>query len=270
MQIKQFNYEGKTISYRTKGEGPLVILLHGFGEDGTIWQNQFDSFPNHQLLVPDLPGSGKSEMIDDMRIEGLADAVKALFEKEKKSEQCILIGHSMGGYVALAFAEKYPKALSAFGLFHSTAYADNEEKKATRRKGIEFIRKNGAFEFLKTSTPNLYAPATKEKYPTLIDEHLATVRNFSAESLVKYYEAMMGRPDRTQVLRDSRVPVLFIMGRHDNAVPLEDVLQQCHLPQLSYIHLLQNSGHTGMKEEAEGSNKILSQFMSTVETIAYT
>ena len=251
----------------------MVILLHGFGEDGTIWQNQFDAFPDHQLIVPDLPGSGESEGIDDMSMEGLAEAMKALAENEwngKEEKRCILVGHSMGGYIALAFAEKYPEALHAFGFFHSTAYADGEEKKATRLKGIEFVERNGAFEFLKTITPNLYAPATKEKRPELIEEHLTSTRNFSGESLVQYYKAMMQRPDRTNVLRNSQVPVLFVMGKYDNAVPLEDVLKQCHLPQLSYIHLLENSGHTGMKEEAETSNKILSQFMSTVETIAYT
>ncbi|HYO20859.1 MAG TPA: alpha/beta hydrolase, partial [Flavisolibacter sp.] len=77
MQTKQFSYEGKNISYRTKGKGPLVILLHGFGEDGIIWQNQFDAFPEHQIIVPDLPGSGDRDGIDDMSMEGLADAIKA-------------------------------------------------------------------------------------------------------------------------------------------------------------------------------------------------
>jgi pimeloyl-ACP methyl ester carboxylesterase len=174
----------------------------------------------------------------------------------------------MGGYITLAFAEKYPELLTAFGLFHSSAFADSEEKKETRRKGIAFIKKAGAFEFLKTSTPNMYSPKTKEQAPALIEEHLASVRNFSAEALVLYYEAMMQRPDRTGVLRQSHVPVLFVMGRHDNAVPLEDALKQCHLPPLSYIHLLENSGHTGMKEEPETANQLLTGFVSMIETVA--
>lgn len=273
MQTKQFQYQNKKLCYRAKGKGPLIVLLHGFGEDGTIWQKQFDLFPHHRLLVPDLPGSGESEIIDDMSMEGLAETVMALLETEwpdSEEKKCTLIGHSMGGYITLAFAEKYPESLNAFGLFHSTAFADSEEKKETRRKGIAFIEKNGAFEFLKTSTPNMYAPQTKERNPVLIEEHLASVRNFSAEALVRYYEAMIQRPDRTEVLRSSKVPVLFVMARYDNAVPMEDVLKQCHLPQLSYIHRLENSGHTGMKEGAEMANQILVNFMSTVETIAYT
>jgi pimeloyl-ACP methyl ester carboxylesterase len=180
------------------------------------------------------------------------------------------IGHSMGGYVALAFAEKYPEFLKAVGLFHSTAFADTEEKKETRRKGISFIQQHGGPEFLKTTIPNLYAPVTKEVRPELIEQQLAGVNNFSGEALVRYYEAMMQRPDRTEVLRNSKVPVLFIMGRFDTAVPLEDMLKQCHLPKVSYIHILERSGHNGMIEEGPESNKNLSDFITTIEMSTYT
>jgi pimeloyl-ACP methyl ester carboxylesterase len=266
MQEKEFDYNGNKLFYRTKGEGPLVILLHGFGEDGTIWRNQYDIFSDHQLIVPDLPGSGRSEMIEDMTMEGMADAVKAIMTHAglagKEEGWAALIGHSMGGYITLAFAEKYPELLNRFGLFHSTAYADNEEKKETRRRGIEFINRNGGFEFLKTVILKLYAPASKDEHPEWVEQQLAAVRNVNGTSLVSYYQAMMQRQDRTDVLRNSKLPVLFIMGRHDTAVPLVDGLRLCHLPQLSYIHILENSGHTGMIEQADEAIKILKQFIS--------
>lgn len=284
MQLNEVDYKGGKLVYRTKGEGPLVILLHGFGEDGTIWKNQYDAFSNYQLLIPDLPGSGGSEMIEDMSMEGMADALKAILDGHDKSSRSlptsqagfgkpvpskregrggvVLVGHSMGGYITLAFAEKYPEYLNAFGLFHSTAFADSEEKKQTRRKGINSIKQNGAPAFLKTAIPNLYAPVTKEERPGLIEEQMTGVNNFSAEALVSYYEAMIKRPDRTEVLRNSKIPVLFVMGRYDTAVPMEDMLKQCHLPKVSYIHILENSGHNGMIEEVEESNKIFMQFIS--------
>lgn len=84
MQLKEYNYKGSKIVYRTKGEGPIIILLHGFGEDGTVWRNQYDLFPGHQLIIPDLPGSGKSEMIDDMSMEGMADLIKGLLLTSSK------------------------------------------------------------------------------------------------------------------------------------------------------------------------------------------
>lgn len=265
---KEILVDGKKIFYRVTGTGKPVVLLHGFGEDGEIWNHQVAFLKDQfQLIVPDLPGSGQSEMSPDMSIEGMAETVNTLLDKELgaheegHSQKVTLIGHSMGGYIVLAFAEKYAGRLNAWGLFHSTAWADSEEKKATRQKGIAFIREHGAFEFLKTATPNLFSQQTRDERPELIDEQISGLSNFSATALVKYYESMMQRPDRSSILKKSGVPVLFIMGKYDTAVPLEDALQQCHLPGKSYIHILHESGHMGMLEETGKSNRILKQFL---------
>jgi pimeloyl-ACP methyl ester carboxylesterase len=176
-----------------------------------------------------------------------------------------MIGHSMGGYVTLAFAEKYPAMLKAFGLVHSTAFPDTEEKIETRRKGIAFIEKNGAFEFLKTATPNLYSPETKEERPRVIEKQIESLRNFSGAALVRYYESMIRRPDRTSVLKTSKVPVLFILGKYDNAVPFNDGLRQCYLPPLSYIHALEHSGHMGMQEEPNATTEFVVYFLKNIQ-----
>lgn len=272
MQTRSIRYKGKQIVYRTRGEGPLVVLLHGFGEDGTIWKGQHDCFPQHTLLIPDLPGSGRSDALEDMSMEGLAEAIKFLIEAAvhsaagaREAGGAILIGHSMGGYITLAFAEKYKDHLLAFGLFHSSAFADSEEKIAVRRKGIRFMEEHGAAAFLQTAVPNLYAPASRENHPEWVEEHLAAVHNFSASVLVTYYKAMIDRPDRTAVLTESSLLVLFVLGQHDTAVPMQDGLKQSHLPQLSYIHILEQSGHMGMVEERDNANRILSQFVNTIE-----
>ncbi|NOT51520.1 MAG: alpha/beta hydrolase [Chitinophagaceae bacterium] len=298
--LKELLYQNKKIIYRVIGNGKPVILIHGFGEDSSVWKNQIEFLKNKcRLIIPDLPGSGQSEMINDMSMEGMAEVIKAIiaslpsegeaspnpteggalnsdtcnvfieFSNSKNPpsegrEACIIIGHSMGGYITLALVEKYPELVSAFGLFHSSAYADNEEKKATRRKGIEFINQHGAFEFLKTATPNLFSPKTKDERPGLIDEQVAGLDNFSSLALVSYYEAMMQRPDRTELLRKTTVPVLFIMGEYDNAVPMQDGLKQCHLPENSYIHILRRSGHMGMLEEPGISNETLEKFLSDI------
>jgi pimeloyl-ACP methyl ester carboxylesterase len=257
-------YQNKKIFYRIAGSGKPAILIHGFGEDGTVWRNQVDFLKEKfQLIIPDLPGSGQSEIINDMSMEGMAEVIHSIIHEEN-IESCPVIGHSMGGYITLALAEKYWNHLDGFGLFHSSAYADNEEKKAVRKKGIEFIRRHGAFEFLKTTTPNLFSPQTKDEKPELIDEQTASLSNFSPVSPVKYYEAMMQRPDRTDVLRKTTMPVLFIMGENDNAVPLKDGLEQCHLPEKSYIHILRKSGHMGMLEEPICSNRILEDFLFSI------
>ncbi len=258
---KQFLYQNKKIFYRITGTGKPVILIHGFGEEAGVWNNQVEFLRNKfQLIIPDLPGSGQSEMIDDMSMEGMAEVIYSIFYEEN-IESCPVIGHSMGGYITLAFAEKYPEYVSAFGLFHSSSFADSEEKKATRRKGIEFIQQHGAFEFLKTATPNLFSPLTKHQKHELINEQIATLDNFLPTAPVSYYESIMQRPDRTDILRKATVPVLFIMGKYDVAVPVEDSLKQCHLPEKSYIHILHHSGHMGMLEEVDKTNRVLEKFL---------
>ncbi len=258
---KTLIYQNKKIFYRLGGTGKPVILVHGFGEDGEVWKHQLEFLKDKfQLIIPDLPGSGQSEIIEDMSMEGLAEVIHSIIHEEN-IERCPVIGHSMGGYITLALVESYWNHVAAFGLFHSSAYADSEEKKATRRKGIEFIKKHGAFEFLKTATPNLFSQKTKDERPELIDEQVAAGRSFSDASLVSYYEAMIQRPDRTEILRKATVPVLFAMGKYDAAIPLADGLKQCHLPEKSYIHILQQSGHMGMLEETEKTNLLFKEFL---------
>ena len=211
-------------------------------------------------------------MIDDMSMEGMAEVLKTILDTESSKVSpsggdlegagASIIGHSMGGYIALAFVEKYEGLLSSFGLFHSSAFADTEEKKATRRKGIEFIKEHGAFEFLKTATPNLFSPISKDEMPGLIGEFIGSLNNFSPESLVSYYESMIKRPDRTAILKKTKMPVLFIIGEFDNAIPLQDGLKQCHLPEQATINILHRSGHMGMMEETDKSNRLLEEFLS--------
>lgn len=265
---KEFKYQNKKIFYRTFGSGGPVVLIHGFGEDGEVWKNQVDFLKDkYYIIVPDLPGTGKSEMIEDMSMEGMAEAIKFILDSEFSNPatpeefRVTLIGHSMGGYITLAFAKKYHRYLNGFGLFHSSAYPDDEEKKAIREKGIQFIKHHGPFAFLKTIIPNFFSPVTKKKNPDLITGHINKQTGFSTDPLIAYYKGMKHRYDHTDLLKIVKIPILFILGVYDNAVPLDDGLKQCQLPEKSYIHVLKNSGHMGMLEEADKANRILEDYL---------
>ena len=270
MQEREITHKHKKIFYRVIGEGPVVVFLHGVPFDGSLWKNQFNAFPYYKLIIPDLPGSGRSEMTEDMSMEGIAECVKdiiihetaSLYFKSGEPHSVIVIGHSMGGYITLALAEKHPELLNGFGLFHSTAYADSEERKEGRKKTVELISQKGVSEFAKTSVPNLFGYVTKKENPEMIDEQTANACNFSAEALVNYQIAMMQRKDRREVLKNATVPVLFIFGKNDNVVPLKDGMEQCSLADLSYIHILESSGHVGMKEEPIETNAVLVNYLT--------
>lgn len=267
--MPQILFQNKKIFYRIEGNGKPVLLLHGFGEDGNIWNRQIEKLKqNYCFIIPDLPGSGQSEMLEGKRsLNDYADVVKAIADKEIiKSEKTTFsfIGHSMGGYITLAFGEKYPELLNSFGLFHSSAFADDEQKIETRKKGIDFIKKNGAEAFLKTSIPNLFSEKTKKEKPQLVEDLITIAKSISSNALIQYYEAMISRPDRISVLRSFSKPILFIIGTQDTAIPLQASLEQCHIPAISSIHILQNSGHIGMWEEQELSTSFLEDFLSNL------
>lgn len=272
---KTLLHSSLTLFYRDEGRSSgvpevpnvPVVLIHGYAEDGAIWDRQAACLKEHyRLIIPDLPGSGRSSPLPgETSIDELAEYITAMLDKEQIA-QCILIGHSMGGYIILAFAEKYPDRLKAIGLFHSTAYADSEEKRSARRKGIEFIRKNGAAPFIRQSTPNLFAESSRKEHPELVTELTERYTHFNPDSLIRYYEAMIKRPDRIAVLQQFTGPVLFIIGQQDNVIPLEQSLQQTHMPALAYIHILPLAGHLGMLEDSEASNRILDDFLRRVMT----
>lgn len=272
MHEKEITHKGKRIYYRTMGEGPVVVLLHGVPFTGELWRYQFPALPDYKLVIPDLPGSGHSEALENSSMEGMADCIRdiivhetaSLYFKAGEPDSVVVIGHSMGGYITLALAEKYPELLNGFGLFHSTAYADTVEKKAARQKTIDLIREKGVPEFVQKSISNLYSPLTRQQNPGLIDQQISASCNFSASAIVSYYQAMMSRPDRRGVLKNSSVPVLFILGKYDTAVSLKDGLEQCALPDLAYIHVLEQAGHVGMNEEPEESNTILLNYLKSI------
>jgi pimeloyl-ACP methyl ester carboxylesterase len=258
--------EDYDIVYRKKGSGRPVVFVHGFGEDGRIWDLMVDELQQQfECIIPDLPGSGGSVMKKGVwTMESFADGLKLIFDKEQISSS-IMIGHSMGGYITLAFAERYADRLSGFGLFHSSAFADSDEKKSTRKRGIQFIEEHGPNKFLEQSTPNLFSDIFKTQHPETLKELVETYTNFQDMALVHYYQAMMQRPDRTEILKNYPHPVLFILGEHDTAIPLADGLKQSHMPRLSYIHILSNSGHMGMIEETQKCREILQTFLQDIE-----
>lgn len=290
---KSFQYHSTHIAYTIQGSGIPVILLHGFGEDSRIWNEQVSFLQNHcMLIVPDLPGSGKSALLslesgvrslkfakeptsnsrlqssdsslqspDYISIENYADIIHALLQQENISS-CIMLGHSMGGYITLAFAEKYPSMLTGLGLVHSTAFADSEEKKKNREKSIDLIEQYGPHPFLKNTIPNLFGKLFKEMHPEKVDQLTEEAKAFTKEALQQYCLAMMHRPDRTHVLKSNYLPVLFVIGTEDIAAPMEDVLKQVSLPNISYIYILPGIGHMGMWESAEKLNRQLLAFIN--------
>lgn len=255
-------------AYHLYGKGPVCIFLHGFAEDGKIWNAQTEALADaFTCLVIDMPGTGASvDAFDQHRHMSLEDAAELVLKvmDQESIPKAALLGHSMGGYMALAFAEKYGHRLSGLGLVHSTAYADTEEKLQTRRRSVAFMKDHGVKLFLEQLYPNLYGEKYRTEHEDRINQQIKASESFQPEVLIRYYEMMMVRPDRTEVLRKASVPVLFMIGTEDKTVILTDSLAQCHLPLESHVHILETAGHMGMKEEPENTTGAIRAFLQYV------
>lgn len=255
-------------SYRIHGQGPVCILLHGFAEDGKVWDEQVNILSaDYTCIVIDMPGTGQSadafQHHRQLTLDECARLVLQVMDQEHV-QKAILLGHSMGGYITLSFVEQFGERLQGFGLIHSTAFADNEEKTQNRRRSVNFMKQHGVRLLLEQLYPNLYGEKFRNERFDEIEQQIRASELFQPEVLIRYYEMMMVRPDRTDVLRNAKVPVLFVIGTEDKTVNLTDSLAQCHLPLESHVHILESTGHMGMKEDPENTTAAIRAFMRYV------
>ena len=256
-------YQDIQLHYRKVGVGAATLLIHGFGEDGNVFNQAIKHLPEQgTLLIPDLPGSGESEVwpTAEPSLNDFALALNAILENEG-IEKCSVMGHSMGGYIALAFAEQFPEKIVALGLLHSTAYADSTERIQKRKQAIDFIEREGAAAFLRISLPGLFAPAFREQGKAEIESLLTSMKQVSPKTLIQYYRAMMKRPDSSKLLASAPYPVMFIIGQEDEIVNASDTLQLANITANAYIHVLNNVGHMSMLEAPESFANLLLYFM---------
>lgn len=247
------NDQFPSIYYQKFGSGPAIVLLHGFPESGVLWKDVWPALAEqYTVIVPDLPGSGKSARGNDaISIEALAGSVAAVLEAEQV-DQALLAGHSMGGYIALAFAALYSSKLAGLSMVHSTAYADDEEKKNNRKKAIELIRKGGKEPFIKQMIPALFSPRTKETLPGIIERQVESGLKLEAESMIAYNQAMLERPDRVGLVANAAFPMQWIIGKDDSVISFTKGLQQCTLAYTNFVSVYNMCGHMSMLENKDG------------------
>ena len=233
-----------------------VVLLHGFGADSSTWNDYATVLEKeYTVILPEYSRLSHLKTIEDY-VDFVHDEIV-----EQGIEKCAVVGHSMGGYIALAFAEKYPQMLSGFGLFHSTSFADSDEKKEARNKIIETIKKSGSAVFIRASTPTLYAEEFAKEHPDVIAKHIEYASQFPPEALIAGMQAIRDRPDRQSVLKTLRVPVMFIIGEKDKSVSPADSKSQIMMPKFFSSSILDNVAHMGMVEEAEHCLAFLEKFL---------
>jgi pimeloyl-ACP methyl ester carboxylesterase len=243
-----------------KGQGPVLLFLHGFCETGEMWRHFADSLSTqYRVLCPDLPGFGASPITH--RITCIEDVAEQLEEwmDALQIQHPIVLGHSLGGYVALALLERMGDRIKAIGLLHSTAYADDLEKKELRNRVIIFLKKHGAAKFVSSFVPQLFPEHRREELAGAMAHAIEDGQRSSLEGLLAYTVAMRDRKDRLAVLEQFEGPKLLLAGTIDGAVKIESSRAQ----QGAFTHYieLEGVGHLGMVEEKEKTLAVVQDFV---------
>jgi pimeloyl-ACP methyl ester carboxylesterase len=251
MNNSTVTFKDKTVNYRIQGHGKCLVLLHGFLESMEIWDN-FSTELSHEfkVLAIDLPGHGKTEMLADVHtMELMADVVKSVLE-HLKIQECVMIGHSMGGYVTLEFASKYPEYLWGIGLFHSTVFADSTEAKQNRDRTMEIV-KSDRQGFIRNFIPDLFAPENRSRFTSEIRDLKEEASKISKSSIIAALAGMKERRDHQRTASVMDVPVMVIAGKEDQRIPVNKVIEMIALPKHCDVLILSRVGHMGYIEAKE-------------------
>lgn len=244
-------YKNTLVHYRDEGNGNALVLLHGFPESMEIWNSFTEELSKkYRVITIDLLGHGESGCTSEKHtMEEMAEVVNSVLDF-CHVEKCMMIGHSMGGYITLAFTELFPEKLKGICLFHSSALADTEEKKENRLRTIDFVKKNHD-RFVNEIIPTFFAPQNLALFEKEIDVLKILARKNSTEGIIAALAGMRERKERLYILKNIKVPVLFLLGRYDSLMPVDKLLPQIGLPKNSLTIVLENSGHSGFIEEKE-------------------
>ena len=262
---KTIDFEGYNIYFVDKGRGKPIVLLHGFLESLDMWSAFTKELSlGFRVITIDLPGHGKSPVYNGiLTMEIMAGWVKAILDHLNVSK-CIMVGHSMGGYVTLEFAVQYPDMLKGFCLFHSHASADTPKTKENRRRTINIVTLNKT-GFINQFIPDLFAKENIGTFQSNIKKLQKSASKTSVGAIVSALEAMRDRTGKIELLINTKVPVLFIAGKDDVRIPVQTVMAQAILPLHSEVLILGNVGHMGFIEARNTTLEVIKYFSQRIQ-----
>jgi len=257
----KYTYKKTDISFRNRGEGNAIILVHGFLENQNMWHDVVELLKeDHNVITLDLLGHGKSDGLCDIHtMEQQAMLIKNLMDREKIIKATI-IGHSMGGYISLAFAEMFPEKVAGLGLLNSHPFADNEEKKESRERAVKTVQRH--YEaYVKAAIPSFFAPDNREKYKNEIEKLVTEALQMKPENIIAALRGMKLRPDRSKLFcKRQMYPKLWVVGRKDPLIEFDRIRELAATCKgTDYIEL--SEGHISYVENRTEMPDVLKRFL---------
>ena len=260
MKEKSITFKSINVSFTDEGKGKVVVFLHGFLAAKEVWKSFSKELSKTQRVVTiDLLGHGNTSCLSYVHtMEEMAEAVEAVIN-QLKVRKYFLVGHSLGGYVSLAMAENNPDNLKGLVLFHSSAKADSPQRKFDRDRVARIVKSNAEL-FINEAIPNLFNTQLKP-YKRGILKLKKLANNTSKQGIVAALEGMKIRLDREIVLKFAPYPILFIIGKEDNVLPYEELLNQSDNSESCTALLLDKVGHMGFEEAEKETYQAIKKFV---------
>ena len=256
---KSLTFKNANISFSDQGIGTAVVLIHGFLENATMWKNVIPEISKRNRVVTiDLLGHGKTDCLGYIHtMELFAETIAAVL-KELRIRKCILVGHSLGGYIALAFAEKHPQKVKGLCLMNATSNEDTAERKALRLRANKMITSNFR-NMVRMSFANLFGPKSKTIFKKEIELAVFEALQTPMQGYIAAQEGMQLRANRNHVLTDNSFKKLLIIGKKDPVLDFETSLNEAKKTN-SAIVVFEN-GHMPHIENKLALNDALKEFM---------
>ena len=241
-------------------EGTPIVLIHGFGLNRRIWVEMAEKYLKpHRVILPDVRGHGETDAPEGAYpMSLLAEDIKELLDF-LGIEKAAVCGHSMGGYITLAFAERYPERLVGLGLITTRAKADSAGQRADRYQMVEKVRENGAIVLAESLGPKL---TTDE---AVFEETYKMLSNTDPLGIIGVLQGMAERPDRRDLLSKITLPALVTAGDQDQIIDLGDARQMADAFPKAKFHLISGAGHMPMLEKPEDLASGLGWLISEIE-----
>jgi pimeloyl-ACP methyl ester carboxylesterase len=256
------SFKSSSINYSDQGSGKVIVLLHGYLETHEIWKDFASELAkSFRVISIDIPGHGKSGKIADVHtMDLMAEAVDAVL-RNLYIDRAFIVGHSMGGYVTLSYMANYTTKVSGICLFHSTPFADTDEKRVNRDREINLLKEGQKEQLFNANVPKGFANDNLISMKGKVDWAVSVAAQSSPEGIIALLEGLKARPDRQQLLKETGTPVLYILGKKDNYIPYDIMYAVAQRSPKGEILTLENSGHMGFIEEPGICQEALKSFV---------
>lgn len=257
---------GVEIAYIDRGAGPVLMLVHGFPLDHSMWDAQIDVFAEqYRVIAVDLRGFGQSQVVEGTTdMESLADDLQALLDALRIDEPVVPVGLSMGGYVAFQFALKYPRRLRGLVLCDTRAMGDTPEVADGRRQAAELVIADGPRSLVDSMMPRLFAEATVAQSPEMVDSLRRIMMETDRQTIATAALGMARRPDVRPRLGEIECPTLVVVGEQDAISPVDEMRAIAEgIPHSRFVEIA-DSGHMSPMEKPNEFNSAVLEFLASV------